>query len=354
MEASFCVAADGAWSPVRRLLGGQHAAGSVATDEEHDETESRRNQAGWWLAYRGYVRGVTGDAAERPWVSFSESLLPGYAWSFPIVGGAVNLGVGMVRPARASGQSLRRAWTDTLRDPFMSPAVRQPMRCSKDPSRRGRSRAVVVPSNSSRGEGGCSSPATRPRRPIRSRSTGEGGIGQALSTGAAAGESIVGFAPRPDAVAATYVDAVRGATSAPNSDSPSPRRHCSPVRSSPAARCGRQARAVCSGAGSRVGSTRPIHAARCSAHGRGRKVSGGPRAPTSIARRPTRPPSRRSPDDAEPAECAHRRSAGGALSGRGRSVGGDSLPSRSAAVVIRCGGEVLLSRDWPRNDAPRR
>jgi flavin-dependent dehydrogenase len=95
-QTAYVVAADGMWSPVRRMIG-------IAAD----------GYLGEWHAARAYVDGVTGDAAERLWVWFEGDLLPGYAWSFPLGGGRVNLGFGVWRDDQRHGRELKRVW-DTL------------------------------------------------------------------------------------------------------------------------------------------------------------------------------------------------------------------------------------------------
>jgi geranylgeranyl reductase family protein len=75
-EAGYVVAADGAWSPTRKLLGPAPTAPYL----------------GDWHAMRRYLTG-TGPAAERMWVWLEPDILPGYAWSFPLGTGRVNFGV---------------------------------------------------------------------------------------------------------------------------------------------------------------------------------------------------------------------------------------------------------------------
>ena len=74
------------WSPVRKLA----------------RRSPSRGYLGEWHAFRQYVGGVTGPAAERLCVWFEPDLLPGYAWSFPLPDGRVNVGFGVAagrRPA---------------------------------------------------------------------------------------------------------------------------------------------------------------------------------------------------------------------------------------------------------------
>ena len=69
VETSFVVAADGAWSPVRRSL-------NLGEDQSRGE----------WLAYRQYISGIETDRNNLH-VWFEKDLLPGYAWSFPLPDG---------------------------------------------------------------------------------------------------------------------------------------------------------------------------------------------------------------------------------------------------------------------------
>ena len=68
VTARHVIAADGHWSTVRRAL----------------EPDSPRD-LGEWHAVRQYFAGVDDD---RLWVLFERDLLPGYAWVFPLPGGA--------------------------------------------------------------------------------------------------------------------------------------------------------------------------------------------------------------------------------------------------------------------------
>ncbi len=80
VTAPYVIAADGMWSPLRRSLG-----------------LSPAGYLGEWQAGRQYVAG-TGPLARRLWVWFEPDMLPGYAWSFPLSGGMVNFGYGVLRP----------------------------------------------------------------------------------------------------------------------------------------------------------------------------------------------------------------------------------------------------------------
>jgi menaquinone-9 beta-reductase len=94
------VAADGAWSPVRRSLEG---SGTPRLTK--------------WHASRIYLRHIEGPAADRAVVWFDADLLPGYAWSFPLGDGRVNLGVGALRNAGEGGGWIVRRTEELLRAP---------------------------------------------------------------------------------------------------------------------------------------------------------------------------------------------------------------------------------------------
>ena len=160
LRARALIAADGMWSPTRKLLGAADAG-----------------YRGEWHAFRHYVQDVTGPAAERLLVWFEPDLLPGYAWSFPLAGGAANVGFGIQRGRRHQIQDMKTLWPDLLRRPHVVAALGDgakpegPHRAWPIPARLGElpvavGRAFFV---------GDAAAATDPM-------TGEG-IGQALETG---------------------------------------------------------------------------------------------------------------------------------------------------------------------------
>lgn len=106
VDASWLVAADGMWSPIRRHLG-------VAPD----------GYLGEWHAFRQYARHVTGPAAKRLYVWFDRDLLPGYAWSFPLPGNRVNIGFGILRDGKRRVQDMKRTWEDLLTRPHVVEAL---------------------------------------------------------------------------------------------------------------------------------------------------------------------------------------------------------------------------------------
>ena len=87
IRTRFVVAADGVYSAVRKAL---------------DIGPSRYR--GDWHAFRGYLR-ASGQAAADMWVWFEPDLLPGYAWSFPLGDGRINVGFGVPRDAVGHGSS---------------------------------------------------------------------------------------------------------------------------------------------------------------------------------------------------------------------------------------------------------
>lgn len=110
IRARFVVAADGMWSPTRRMLD---------LGEEH--------YLGEWHAFRQYIGGVTGPAATRQYVWFEDDVLPGYAWSFPLPPGpdgkaVVNFGFGVPRDGRPI-KDMKRTWADLLERPHIKAAL---------------------------------------------------------------------------------------------------------------------------------------------------------------------------------------------------------------------------------------
>jgi len=94
VRARFVIAADGHFSTVRRVL-----------------QPSVKRDLGEWHAVRQYFDGVRDT---RLWVIFEKDLLPGYAWVFPLPGGQVNVGYGVLRDDRRKGRDLKRLWPNLL------------------------------------------------------------------------------------------------------------------------------------------------------------------------------------------------------------------------------------------------
>lgn len=167
-NARYVVAADGMWSPTRKLLG-------VAPPKYRGE----------WHAFRQYFSNVSEEAGRELVVWFEPDLLPGYAWSFPLGDGSANIGFGIQRGRGHSVQDMKRLWPELLQRPHVIELLgpdavpESPHRAWPIPARLGRTpltegRVFFV---------GDAAAATDPL-------TGEG-IGQALETGRAAVSAIV-------------------------------------------------------------------------------------------------------------------------------------------------------------------
>jgi geranylgeranyl reductase family protein len=97
VRSKFVIASDGMWSPVRKSLG-----------------MSTPGYLGEWHAFRQYANNVTGSAKDRLHVWFDKDLLPGYAWSFPLQDGRVNIGFGILRGGKYSVQQMKDLWPNLL------------------------------------------------------------------------------------------------------------------------------------------------------------------------------------------------------------------------------------------------
>jgi geranylgeranyl reductase family protein len=181
LRCAYVIAADGAWSPVRKLLG-------AGTD----------GYLGDWQAGRQYYAGA-GPAAKKLWVWFEPDMAPGYAWSFPLAGGLVNVGYGVLRDGggRLAGDLkgqridfLDRAGIAEVLGPDAAPAG--PWKAWPIPAR--------VGSTSLSALGGrvlFAGDAARACDPM----TGEG-IAQALETGESAARAVASAGPGDPSTAA--------------------------------------------------------------------------------------------------------------------------------------------------------
>jgi geranylgeranyl reductase family protein len=167
LDADWLVAADGMWSPVRKSL---------------DVTPP--SYLGEWHAFRQYASNVTGPARDRLIVWFEEDLLPGYAWSFPLPGGRVNIGFGVLRDGSRRIQDMAGVWRDFLNRPHIRESL------GEEAILEDRHTAWPIPAR-------IDSAVTGTGRVLFTGDavmacdilTGEG-IGQALLTGRLAGEAI--------------------------------------------------------------------------------------------------------------------------------------------------------------------
>lgn len=181
MEADWLVAADGMWSPVRRIL---------------DLTP--KGYLGEWHAFRQYASNVTGPARDRLIIWFEDDLLPGYAWSFPLPGGRVNLGFGVLRDGSRRIQDMASIWQDLLVRPHIRADLGHDVRLE------GRHTAWPIPARIDSATTGTGRVLFVGDAAMACDTlTGEG-IGQALLTGRLAAEAILG-AEGTDAQAARHV-----------------------------------------------------------------------------------------------------------------------------------------------------
>ena len=168
VTARHVIAADGMWSPLRRLLG-------LSTDGYRGE----------WHAFRQYFSDVGPRAASELAVWFEPDMLPGYAWSFPLADGTANVGFGIQRGRGVSIQQMKSLWSDLLDRPHVreflgSSAVGEGShKAWPIPARVGRT-PLVGPGVMFVGDAAA----------VTDPMTGEG-IGQAILTGRFAAESIL-------------------------------------------------------------------------------------------------------------------------------------------------------------------
>jgi len=103
IKARFMIAADGMWSPTRKLIG---------IGPEH--------YRGDWHAFRQYYNQVSPEAENKLIVWFEPDLLPGYAWSFPLADGRANIGFGIMRGEGGRRiQQMKSLWADLLERPHI-------------------------------------------------------------------------------------------------------------------------------------------------------------------------------------------------------------------------------------------
>jgi geranylgeranyl reductase family protein len=183
VTASYVIAADGAWSPVRKALG-----------------LTEPGYLGDWQAGRQYFADV-GPQARKLWVWFEPDMIPGYAWSFPLPGGSANVGYGVIRRHGETLPGLKGQRIDFQARPHIADVLG----ASAHPS--GAWKAWPIPARISasplEGLGGrvlFAGDAARACDPM----TGEG-IAQALETGELAARAAAGAGPdHPEAAATRY------------------------------------------------------------------------------------------------------------------------------------------------------
>ena len=188
VTASYVVAADGMWSPVRKLVG----AGEPG-------------YLGEWHAFRQYFEHVGPRAATQLFVWFEPDLLPGYAWSFPLPGGRANVGFGIAREGGKVErvQDMKAIWPELLARPHIA-AVLGPEARAEAPHKAWPIPARIDRIERSRGRVLFAGDAVAADDVM----TGEG-IGQALLTGRLAAEAIVAAGPdRPEDARRRYDRAI--------------------------------------------------------------------------------------------------------------------------------------------------
>lgn len=184
ITANQCIAADGMWSPIRKLLG--------------LEVDGYRGE---WHAFRQYFENVDEQAQTGLWIWFEPDVLPGYVWSFPIGGGRANVGFGILRGGDVSTQQMKTLWPDLLARPHIREVL------GADAAPESPHRAWPIPARIN------GVPLTGPRTLFVGDAaaacdtlTGEG-IGQALLTGRAAADALL-ESPQFTTAAANYRDAI--------------------------------------------------------------------------------------------------------------------------------------------------
>jgi len=190
IHARYAVAADGMWSPMRKLLG-----------------EATPGYLGEWHAFRQYFTNVGPRAAQDLFVWFEPDLLPGYVWSFPLPGGGANVGFGVQRGGGkvARVQDMKQLWPALLDRPHIR-GVLGPHARPESPHRAwpipARIDEVTLTSTRTLFVGDAAAAADA--------MTGEG-IGQALLTGVLAARAITTGTLDADAVRSTYTRSVHDA-----------------------------------------------------------------------------------------------------------------------------------------------
>ncbi len=186
VHAEQCIAADGMWSPIRKLLGMQ-------IDKYRGE----------WHAFRQYFENVGPQAASELWIWFEPDVLPGYVWSFPLAGGRANVGFGILRGSGISTQDMKSLWPDLLERPHIREVIgadavpESPHRAWPIPARIDKA-SLVAPNTLFVGDAAMACDTL----------TGEG-IGQALLTGREAASAILAHPDDFGQISLSYSTAVR-------------------------------------------------------------------------------------------------------------------------------------------------
>jgi menaquinone-9 beta-reductase len=179
VRAAHVVAADGMWSTTRKLL--------TADDSNPSTTGTAGDRyLGEWHGYRQYGRNVHTEASRKLWIWFEPDILPGYLWSFPLANGRVNVGFGILREGKRPTKEMKALWSSLLERPHIR-AVLGPHIEFEDTPKAWPIPAAIGSVSLFEGRVLFVGDAARACDVL----TGEG-IGQALQTGVAAAECIVG------------------------------------------------------------------------------------------------------------------------------------------------------------------
>jgi geranylgeranyl reductase family protein len=189
IEAHSLIAADGMWSPIRKMHGLD--SGTMAS------------YRGEWHAFRQYFENVGPRASSELWVWFEDDILPGYAWSFPIGDGRANVGFGILRDGTIPTKDMKQLWPDLLSRPHIREVL------GPDAVPESRHRAWPIPARVD------AAPLIAPRTLFVGDAaaacdalTGEG-IGQALLTGRQAAAALLTHPESFTTAAAAYEQEVR-------------------------------------------------------------------------------------------------------------------------------------------------
>ncbi len=118
IRARYLIAADGMWSPVRKVISQRDGEGGEdwARDGDYNPGTRPSGYLGDWQAGRQYF-GRVGPQANKLWVWFEADMIPGYAWSFPLAGDCANVGYGVPRRPGQPLSELKGQRIDLLNRP---------------------------------------------------------------------------------------------------------------------------------------------------------------------------------------------------------------------------------------------
>ena len=112
VRAKHVLAADGMWSPMRKLLA-ESTKSSVGAPPATPATPAPRPPSpylGEWHAMRQYYGNVHTPASRKLWIWFEPDIIPGYVWCFPLADGRVNFGFGLERTSDVKTKTMKAIW----------------------------------------------------------------------------------------------------------------------------------------------------------------------------------------------------------------------------------------------------